>query len=347
MEVDELNEPRYRGRSHRGHYEAWYVTVALPDQGQAFWLRYVIESPLEGAGNAHCSLWAFSFDRNDPAAGLSLHDRYPIARYANKSTDEKGFRIEVGPGVLERGKAKGKVGAGASSIEWDLKFEPRGPSLEHVSPLLYSLGITKASVNSAHLALEIDGTIKVAGKAVKLAKAPGEQSHTWGKKHAAAWAWAHCNAFAEDKDAVFEGVSARVSKLGMLLPPATPIYLRAFGQEHFLNGAFSIWSHDSDFELGKWELEAEGPDVLVQGVVEAPPERFVSVEYRDPDGRPVYCNNSCLASMKLEIYERRGARWELAKTLTSDGTTAFEIAGRERDGRVPRKLDLAQARAAE
>jgi hypothetical protein len=265
----------------------------------------------------------------------------------NKTTPEKGFKIEVGPGVLERGKAKGKVGTGASTIEWDLKFEPRGPSLEHFSPALYAIGVARSLCNAPHLALEVDGTVKVAGRTIKLQKAPGEQGHVFGRKHATQWAWAHCNAFAEEKDAIFEGVSAKVRRYSIALPTVTPIYLRARGKEHVLTSTASMLAHDSRFELGRWDFEAEDEEILVMGRVQAPPERFVSVEYRDPDGEKVYCNNCCLADMSLELYERVGARWEPAGRLTSSGTTAFEIADGRRDPRVQRKLDLAEARAAE
>ena len=57
-------------------------------------------------------------------------------------------------------------------------------AIDFPNPALYSLGIAKSMVNSAYLALEIDGTIKLGGKTIKLAKAPGEQGHMWGKKHA-------------------------------------------------------------------------------------------------------------------------------------------------------------------
>lgn len=343
--VDELNEPRWRNRRQTGFYEVWYVTVAVPESGQAFWFRYTIDAPVKGEPT--CALWAFSFDKNDAKAGLALHDSFPIERFANKTTDDRGFKVEVGTGSLERARAKGKVGSGAASIEWDLKFEPRGPSLEHVSSALYSLGLAKAQVNSANLALQVDGTIKVAGKSIKLAKAPAEQSHTWGKKHVHAYAWAHCNAFAEDPEAVFEGVSAKLSRFGIVLPAATPIYLRAFGEEHSLNGTGESFGHDSAFELGKWSFEASNDEVLVKGTAKASPDRFVSVEYGDPDGESLYCNNCCLADLSIDIYKKVGMRWEKANTLTSQGTTAFEVCERARDPRPARKLDLVEARKAE
>ncbi|HZU96980.1 MAG TPA: tocopherol cyclase family protein [Planctomycetota bacterium] len=334
---DELNALRWLGKRQRGFHEVWYLTCVDPATGDAYWFRYTIETPL--VGEVEVGLWAFATPKANPTAGLCLHDRRPLSKFADKSTSEKGFRIEVDKYFLESGRATGKVGEGARMLEWDLKWQPNGIGFEHVSGLLTSLGVAKSAVNSGNLAIEVEGTIKIAGKAVKVTKWPAHQSHTWGSRHAESWAWAHCNAFAEDKTAVFEGVSARVQKLGLLLPAATPIFFRRNGVEHDWSSVGTVWSNRSTYAPGSWKFEAENQEVLVRGTASAPAERTVSVEYHDPAG-PFYVDHCTSGDLSLEVWKRVGFRWELETKLTSQGTTAFEIAGRTRSSNVGRTLDL-------
>ena len=186
---DTLNAVRWRGKRHRGFYEVWYLTVVDPSTGDSFWFRYTVESPTSPSARVTLGLWGFSSIAQNPKAGLALHDVHSLDKFANKSTEEKGFRVDVGTAFLERAKAKGKVGTGDRSLEWDLTWEPTGPAVEPVSPALEAIGIAKSSVNVAHASIKVSGTVKVGGKATKLDKWAGEQAHTWGTRHADQWAW--------------------------------------------------------------------------------------------------------------------------------------------------------------
>jgi hypothetical protein len=347
---DTLNAPRFRGKRHRGFYEVWYVTLVDPSSGDSYWFRYTIDSPRSESSPIELGLWAFSSPSKDPKGGLLLHDIHSLSKFTNKTTEEKGFRVDFGTAFLERSRAKGKVGQGDKSLEWDLSWEAKGPTLEHVSPALEAIGLAQSSVNSANLAVTMSGTITVGGKSVKVDKWPGEQSHTWGKRHADSWAWAHCNAFVEDPGAVFEGVSVKVQRLGMWLPPATPIYLRVANphpEDHAWIGAASIWGNRTSYELGRWEFEAETSELLVKGRASVALERTIAVEYTDPTGERLWSHHATGADLAIELYRRVGARWSLDRKLTSQGTTALEYTARERDPRSGRALKLSQAQPIE
>jgi hypothetical protein len=220
-----------------------------------------------------------------------------------------------------------------------------------VSPALETLGIAKSSVNCANAAVLMNGTLKVAGKTVKVEKWPGEQSHTWGSRRVDLCAWAHSNAFAEDPGALFEGISGQAHKLGIALPLATPLYLRLSGtpeaEEHAWTGIGSIFSNRSTFKFGRWEFEAEGSGMLMKGVATTSLEKAICVEYEDPNGDRIYSHHSTGGDLEIDIYRRVGARWSLERKLTSKGGTAFEYMARERDPRAGRTLLLSQARMAD
>ena len=341
---DSLNAVRWQGKRQRGFHEVWYLTTVDPATGDAFWFRYTLDCPPQG--DVEIGLWAITTPKNAPKTGLAVHDKLPLAKFADRTTDEKGFRIECGKYFLERNRATGKVGSGEKAIEWDLKWVPNGIGFEHVSSLLAAIGVAKSAVNSGNLAIEVEGTIKVGGKPIKVAKWSAHQSHTWGSRRPEAWAWAHCNAFNEDKTAVFEGVSASVKKLGISLPNATPIFFRFEGEDHTWDGLGEVFSSRTSWSANKWEFEAENQKILLKGTATVVPDKLISMEYAEPDGRPFYVQHATSADLTLEVWKRVGLRWESAARLTSQGTTAFEIATRVRDMNTGRKLDLMDGRAA-
>lgn len=341
---DSLNAVRWQGKRQRGFHEVWYLTTIDPATGDAYWFRYTLDAPHEG--DVELGLWAVTTPAKAPKTGLAIHDKIPHSKFADRTTDEKGFRIEIGKHFLERARATGKVGSGDKAIEWDLKWTPNGIAFEHVSGALTAIGLAKSAVNSGNLAIEVEGTIKVGGKPIKVAKWTAHQSHTWGTARPEGWAWAHCNAFNEDKTAVLEGVSAQVKKLGFSLPLATPLYFRTQAEDHSWDGAGSVFSNRSTWTNNRWEFEAENQQVLLKGVVTVAPDKLISMEYRETGGRPFYVQHATGADMTLEVWRRVGFRWESAARLTSQGTTAFEIASRVRDMSVGRTLDLVDARPA-
>ena len=46
---------------------------------------------------------------------------------------------------------------------------------------------------SPHADLQVSGTVRVGGRGLELDGARGGQAHLWGTRHAARWAWTHCN----------------------------------------------------------------------------------------------------------------------------------------------------------
>jgi hypothetical protein len=64
---------------------------------------------------------------------------------------------------------------------------------------------------------------------------------------------------------------------------------------------------------------------------------MLQVEYRDPDGEPLYCINSEVASLKLRLFRRvHAVRWRHVETITALGTAHLEHASRTIDPDVRR-----------
>lgn len=381
-DAEGLRRAVWAGPSHRGHYEVWYLTLCDPSSGRRAWLRHTVHTPPGATGPdgdpGHAALWAFTFEA--PGAdgvppGTAAVDRYPLEAFAPRPDG-----VALGPATFGPRSAVGRCGAGDQAVAWDLALEPAGPgpdAFRHVPPVLYAIRLAGSRVSTPSLALRATGTITVgegAGATVwRLEGAAAEHGHVLGRRHADRWAWAHVHAFEGAPPwATFEGVSARVRRLGRLLAPASPFLLRTARRVVLVSCTRRLWRPTSAFELGRWTLELEGPStpldpalaaqggpapggqgaapadgepVRVRVEVTAPPARFLSVEYADPDGGPVFCNHAEHADAAVEVHVRRGGAWALDERLEARGTVAFEIGERgARDPRPPRRFDLAASR---
>ncbi|MGE0709975.1 MAG: hypothetical protein AB7N76_25590 [Planctomycetota bacterium] len=340
VEAAELNRVRWRGRGHRRHYEVWYLTLH-DASGEAFWLRYTLHLPADPSQPGEAGLWAFSFAPD--GSGLELRDVYAVDRFRDRSREGGAFQLGLGPATLGAEGAAGEVGSGERRIAWELRFDDARGSFRYLPPGIYGVGLAGSCVSTPRQALRVSGAIEIGGRRVELRDAHAEQGHVFGHRHADAWTWAQCHAFQGGVEGAFEGVCARVRRAGLTIQ-GSPLGLRVGGRELAWNGLRTMWSPECTFELGRWRFEARQGKQLLRGEVTAPLESFVSVEYADPDGTRAYCNHSEHASLRLERCERRVGAWEVQETLRAERAVAFEVAGRERDPRVARRLDLADAR---
>lgn len=333
-----LNAVQWGGPGRRGHYEVWYVTVHDPVTRRAFWLRHTLNAPADGRPG-HAALWAFTFEPD--GSGVQAKDVYPLEAFS----DGGPGGIGLGPARYGPLVARGEVGEGARRVAWELTLEP-GPfgSFRHVPLKLYRARLAGSAVSTPYLSLAVSGWVEAGGVRTRLDRAPGEQGHVFGRRHADRWAWAHVHRF-EGSDGVLEAVSAQVRKLGLMLPPASALCLEPGDRRLAWSRARDLWRASSRFELGRWEVEGQAGDRRVRARITAPPQAFVSVEYEDPSGERVYCNHTETADCEVEVLARDGAGWRVERRLEARGTTAFEVGERgARDPRPPRRLDLAEAR---
>lgn len=341
--MSDMNQLQWRGLhlGHRGHYEGWYITAVDPEQGLGFWMRYTILVPAEGVRSISpsASLWGFVFELDDPAAGFQFRDDHPLSAF---KSDPKRFALRIADASLDGKSAKGQVGYGSETMSWDLKLGPSRLSWAHFDPRLYRMGIAKTCVQGPRLDMNISGVVTCRGKRYELKDIPGEQSHLWGKKPTDYYAWAHCNAF--EDGAVFEGLSAKLRKGPWHLPAAGPLLVS--GEDRFeLRGFFDMFGVKSEQDYGLWTFEAQSRGALLTGRVSSPPERCVAVEYADPQGGPsVFCHNTILADIELELFRRVGGRWESKRRYSAEASAAFEITREKPDPRVKRVLTLAGGR---
>jgi hypothetical protein len=282
------------------------------------------------------------FDRRDPKKNFALKQTVP---FALARVERERLLFSVAGCELTHSGCRGSIAKDGKKVEWDLSWD-EGPRLVHFPyPSMYSTAVPKTKVLSPHFDLRANGSYAAGGARFTLSKEPGQQSHLWGTQHADRWIWAHASSFHEDRDAVFEGLTAE-TKLGPLMRPRLTMFaLRYKGTEYLLNrpaqlfrGNESRTDAHSDpkqyFPVARWIVGGGNEQLRFRGELWSDLSHYIGVRYTDPDGSSRVCAHSKVASAKLEILARDGTTWRVADTLTSD-SVALEFVGREADPRIP------------
>lgn len=286
-------------RHSRGFMEVWYATVGHTRSGSAAWIRYTVTAPR--SGDPFCELWGFWFDPLEGAV-FSAKERFSLDHLGRPRDD--GSIVRIGNAWLSENHLEGAVGNGAGSMEWSLDIVPAVKTLQHIPKALRGRGARSAGVLcSPNLHVPFTGTVKVGGEVFEFSAEPGCQTHRWGRRHPASWAWAHCAAFEGRDDAVLEAVGAR-STLGIVpMPTLTFLYLRHRGEEMAFNSDVrSVLRARSRYEMPTWAFTARNERFRVVGAARVNVDRMVQVRYEDPDGTDRHCANSEVADLAIEIY---------------------------------------------
>jgi hypothetical protein len=309
-----------------GHYEVYYLTVTDPASGVGLWIRYTMLAPVPSTGEPpSCALWFLAMDpRPGKAPTFGRKATLPIDQLQAR---EQPFELRVGDAELSD---EGMTGA-FEDVAWELHWTPAQSAYEHVHPVLQRLGVAKTVLVLPHADLSVSGTVSFASERLELAGARGGQAHLWGSKHAASWAWVHCNDFSNPEGkpvpgAFVDGVSVFVPRFGREIGPNTPLVARVAEEDVLSTSPLRVATNKSEFGLSTWRFEAVAGRRKLIGQVDAARERLAGVTYHDPDGELVYCYNTETASMRLDVYERGSplGGWAHSSTLVSSGRAHFE-----------------------
>jgi hypothetical protein len=321
-------------RLQTGHYEVWYLTFSHLPTRTGYWLRHVIEVPQ--SGSPYAQVWFAFFDANEPKNNFALHDTHPIGELSDTAAP---FRIAIGAAELGHDHARGAIAGAGHSASWDLSWLPAATTHHHLPDVIYRTSFADTRVLSPNLDVPIRGTVVVDGRTITFEGAPGGQTHLWGRKHAHAWAWGHCNAFDGRRGAALETLSVRLKKRGVVTPPLSLVSLYLDGEAFRFTELGHMLVNRGRFGTGQYRFSARGADVRLDGEFRCRPADMVLSEYVDPDGEAVYCANSCVADLEVTVQRRasRFGRWREHARLVAPNAAHFEVAGRTPDPAIEKR----------
>ena len=245
---------------------------------------------------------------------------------ANKLSP-KNYTSEIKKGAEGRVSLPFGEGRGGASndISWDLEFTANGHRFEHVPPLIKFLRVAKSTYDACFLDLRFSGTVKAGSEIITLKDRPGMIGHIYGKQSAHSWAWAHCNNFEGQENVIFEGLSACIELAGKVTKPLSSFILIVGERRYVFSSTIKLLTAQSAFGDGRWEFMAKNSKVMLKGTATAP-GKVALVEYTDTDNSNLWCYNSKMAALKLELTDLKTEKVEVFESVA---TAAFEIVNRE------------------
>ena len=323
------NRLLWNPESGRDHVESLFVKLNVPDSGEAFWVQFGARTLRPGAGAPHGHVMAVRFSSRDPARRAAVK-----RRFARDEVIAAAGHLDVtmGDNHLSREGTRGRLDDGDTVIAWDLRFSTPRSSLRHLPwPLLYRTPLPKTKATSPALDMDVAGWFEVNGERSEVADVPGMQGHNWGTEHAYRWLWCHSNHLVgegpEAAGAVFEGLSAKLAIGPVKTPWISLLHLR-YGDERFaIDTIRRPLAIRSDAQGLRWTFTGTSGRTRLEGVAEAPAERFVGVNYILPDGRRIPCLNATGGGLELRLFRRERGTWRLADILRAEDTAALELGG--------------------
>lgn len=298
MTVD-WNGARFDPASATGGYESWFMRGNHPTLPRAFWIRYTSFRRKGAApGDGEGELWASWFD-GDAAKPVFAYTAFPFSRC---EFGRAGIETRIGDAWLREGALVGEAGA-SPRIAWDLTFAKAGPALLLYEERRYASSFPKAKVVTPAPGAVFRGTISVNGRAESIDGWSGSQSHNWGPQHTERYTWAQVSGFDGAPDAFLECATARVRVGPFLTPPMSVAILRIDGREiRFDSMRSSLLARARSTERS-WDLRISQEGSRLSATLEAPEERFVVLDYRNPPGGVKVCRNSKIAACRVVLEE--------------------------------------------
>ena len=324
------NEPRWRGQ--RGFYEVYFIKLNLPEQGHALWLRYTLLAPR--AGDPIAEVWGFYFDHRHPERNWSAKQSTP-AIHTNWASGKLPLQLGVG-NALHHAKAEGSLTRENETLSWELHWTP-SPHAVGIFPARWSYfaPLPRTKYLSPGWDIRIGGTVSLHGERLSFSDAPGQQAHLWGVEYADEWVWAHCNAFAERDDAVFEALHATTHFAGR--PVAMGMLCLRLGERFYaLRGWRACRRMESHSVVGRWRFAGEERAFRIEGEISVEPPHLLGARYTTPSGETRWCHNTKVGYLSLRLMTREQGEWRLVQTLSTSNACAAEWVSRKPEECVQR-----------
>ncbi|HEU4330184.1 MAG TPA: hypothetical protein VFR40_03650 [Lapillicoccus sp.] len=281
----------------QGAYESFFLKLAAPEGGRAFWVRYTTLRYADGRLTG--ALWFTGFGPSGPI-GLRRD-----ADHVNVPAD--GYVELAGNRVLP-GAAYGELAVGDHTARWDLAFDDGRPPFRHLRPdRLYAAGWPRTKLETLNPASTFTGWVRLDGTETVVDGWRGMVGHNWGAEHAEQWIWLQGNDIGAD-DCHLDIGAGRVLVRGRLSPWVANGLLVLDGEPVRLGGLGRLVGTSISSGPEECTFRLRGRGVEVAGLVQRRPAESVAWDYDGPEGEPHTVVNSSIADLSLTIRGRGSSR---------------------------------------
>ncbi|MCA9695182.1 MAG: hypothetical protein KC636_36720 [Myxococcales bacterium] len=334
-ELDRLRwAPPPRPADERGHVESFFLKANDPRQpGRALWLKWTLRVPVGAPEAAVAEAWAIRFD-GDRRAHQAAKETHHLAA-CSLAADR--LALSIGAAELTPGRARGRVGAGASAIAFALEFDYDGQRPMYAFPRgwMYERGFPKSKLYTSCPATRLSGFIEGAGERWQVDAWPGMLGHNWGRTHAPRYHWAQCSLFTDAAPLVFEGYSGRIRVGRALSPWLTGAVVRVGDDEYPFHALTRLVNPSVRVSPYSWSFTARERGYQLRARVSAREDAFVGLRYENPDGSQSHCLNSKIADCEIELSKKTGVGWRPLARGAGRRSCAYEILTQDFEHAIP------------
>lgn len=323
----------------RRGYEVWYFKLNSDDACYSFWGRLTLLKTQ--SGHAVFEKWAILTEKlNGTVQHWTAKQTLPIQEFQNHSQ-----QIGNSTGFLGLSNTAAHVLPNAITvntfttsqqqvpISWDFNFTSTQECFDPVPGIFKKLHLSKSLVLTPHTDSIWNGKVTIPGREIVFTNAKGSQGHIWGSQQAHNWVWAHANhgKTQNGKNYAFEILSAQI-RIGPSLfsPPMTAVYLKWDDKILIWNTACNLFKNKAKHSLEQSRFQTEKKDGQHLDITFTTPlHHFAGVTYSDTDGTFLYCHNSKMSELKIDILNNN----TICDTILTNAA-AFELVCREPDPRV-------------
>jgi hypothetical protein len=312
-----VNHARFHGQS-QGYYESFFLRANHPTRPLAFWIRYTLVSPKQSPEKALGELWAIFFN-GETNRHVVAKQEHPLAACR---FDTSAFNVQIGAAQLGPHSCQGAIESQGQVLRWELAFDGDSAPLL-LLPLNRYQGRFPAAKSVVSLPMAcFRGKASVNGETVSVTNWVGSQNHNWGTRHTDLYAWGQVAGFDTHPESFLEVATARL-RLGRFWTPAiTPLVLRHRQREYALTGLFKAVRAQGKFGSATWEFRSGTAGIEIAGVIAAPDQAFVQLNYHNPPGGIKNCLHSGIAGCTLHLRDKNAGTTEVLETKHR---AAFEI----------------------
>ncbi|EKN88862.1 hypothetical protein LEP1GSC034_0655 [Leptospira interrogans str. 2003000735] len=280
-------------------FEIWFAAILIPENDQAFWIRYSTLNPRNNRDlYSTGAVWVSLFDRKNPKNHRTVAQSFP---YEDVSIGENSIEFpeaSVGPDHMN-----GKVQTSQSeNLAWDLEFRHQLEPATHLPPWLEKTPIPKTRSIVSSPFTEVAGWIQLANRKFTFQNANGHFNHIWGTNRVSELFWTFVPKFDDDPDNwSMEIVTVRPQQF---TPSLTFVTLLKGGVPIHQHSIFRSLRSTTKVEYPKLRFQTRLDDYEILVESEMDKDQIAGYIYRDPDGSPRYVEQSDIGSAKCVIRHR-------------------------------------------
>ncbi len=305
-----------------GYVESFFFKINNPQKGYGLWIKFTILKFTQANRPAMASVWATRISSKDRGLNAGMRNSIEFARcdYDEDKAGIKAGRSSFGPGFT-KGHLQDAFG---NSIKWDIRFdESAEPSFVYPLDFIYSSKLPRFKLSTPYDLSKAEGHFTVNSKRMSFKNLPLMQGHNWGPSHSSDYMWAHCNAFDNAPQSIFEGFSARMDIGKFRTPYLSMGKLTHEGKIYRFAGPKTIFTKDVATNRNSWSFTFTNRTHRLTGVLKADRKDFAGLMYPNPDLTHRVCVNCNIAGATFELTRIKDG--ELLAKLSSARGAMLEL----------------------